>query len=187
MHRKLSKTNIYQPLIIGMNGESYRYQPRLRYLETGYHTALLCLTAPVSTSRPILGHRRYHPGPLATSSRQTRKRVGPLDSLEPVQDGLKPWLAEYLQQAFEYAEHWRTELWATTQDWNMDKVREALRLTELNRKGVSVMEDAEVRLQIQWRKEGNWKAGSIPLKTQEALRFCGPQHPRVIRDLFGAE
>jgi hypothetical protein len=30
-------------------------------------------------------------------------------------------------------------------------------------KGYTVMEDAEVRLQIRWMKEGDWRAKSMPL------------------------
>lgn len=92
------------------------------------------------------------------------KRVGPINGLEPEQGRMKPWLVEYLQQAFEYTEHWETEPWVVvTQGWSMDMAMQVLKLTQLDRKGFSVVEDDEMRLQIKWRREGSWKAGSIPL------------------------
>jgi hypothetical protein len=90
-------------------------------------------------------------------------RVGAWAGFGPPKGRMKLWLAEYLQQSFEYAEHWNTELWSATQDWAMDIVGEVLRVSQLYEKGFTVADDAEVRLQIKWRKEGNWKAGSTPL------------------------
>ena len=75
---------------------------------------------------------------------------------------MKSWLAEYLQQSFEYAECCSTDHWSATQYWSAETVGEVLHLTELDRGGYGVMEDAEARLQIRWRREGNWKAGSTP-------------------------
>lgn len=92
------------------------------------------------------------------------QKVGPVDRwVTPLGSGMRPWLAEYLQLSFEHAEQFNTGLWAETQDWAMDMVREVLRITKLGQKGYIVMEDAEVGLQIKWRREGNWKAGSTPL------------------------
>src|SRR3979411_1311611 len=84
------------------------------------------------------------------------KRVGVHGGLGSLKSGMRQWFTEYLQQSFEYAEHWSTELWIATQGWSTDVVGEGLRITELNRLGYGVMDDAEVRLQIKWRKEGSW-------------------------------
>jgi hypothetical protein len=105
---------------------------------------------------------------------------------------MRPWLAEYLQQSFEYAEYWSTELWAETQDWCMGMVREVLRITELDQKGHIVMGDAEVGLQIKWRREGNWRAGSTPLVMPrrngalESIRAAVSRNRENNRDLSGA-
>jgi hypothetical protein len=91
------------------------------------------------------------------------QQVGAAGEFRPPRGRIKLLLAEHLQQSFEYAERWSTELWKSTQDWSMNVIGEVLRVTELHKKGYMVMDDAEVRLQIKWRKEGNWKAGSTPL------------------------
>jgi hypothetical protein len=102
------------------------------------------------------------------------KRLGPFDTLGfLLEGGVKQWLIEYLRQSFEYAEHWSSELWTMTQGWSMDMVGNVLRITELDRKGYSVMEDNEVRLQIKWRMERDWRAGSTPLGKSEVRSYQG--------------
>jgi hypothetical protein len=98
------------------------------------------------------------------------KRLGHFDT--PwflLEGGVKQWLIEYLRLSFEYAEHWNSELWTMTQDWSMDMVGNVLKITELDRQGYSVMEDSEVRLQIKWRMERDWRVGSTPLG--KSMRF----------------
>jgi hypothetical protein len=111
------------------------------------------------------------------------KRVWVHGGLGSFKSGMRQWFTEYLQQSFEYAEHWSTELWIATQGWSTDVVGEVLRITELNRLGYGVMDDAEVRLQIKWRKEGSWKAGSTPLggpRSVDTLRAARIRSPFAI-------
>lgn len=115
------------------------------------------------------------------------KRIGASGGFGIPKGRMKLWLAEYLQQSFEGAEHWSNELWNAAQDLGMDMVGEVLRVTKLHKKGYMVMDDVEVRLQIKWRKEGNWKAGSTPLGKPSGVDVLRFATANAVRGHFAAQ
>jgi len=76
--------------------------------------------------------------------------------------GTKNWLTEYLQQRYELAEEWGSELWITARDKDRSMAEEILRVTGLNEMGYEVIDEEEMQLQMKWKKEDDWRYGSTP-------------------------
>jgi hypothetical protein len=74
----------------------------------------------------------------------------------------KEWLAQYLQERYELAEEWGSEPWTTARDKDRSMVEEILRVTGLKKMGYEVMDKEEMRLQMKWKKEGDWRYRSTP-------------------------
>ena len=72
-------------------------------------------------------------------------------------------LVAYLESSYEYAEENGNEVWAEARDWKTERVDATLRVVGLAGKGYSVLEGEELELQIKWRREGDWRAGSTPI------------------------
>ncbi|KAH7419943.1 hypothetical protein BKA64DRAFT_699946 [Cadophora sp. MPI-SDFR-AT-0126] len=83
--------------------------------------------------------------------------------------GLQEWLENYLQNIYEKGEEWESEAWKLAREWNGDAVRDMVSSAGLGigdggqEDEFMVMGEEELDLQIRWRKEGDWRAGSIPL------------------------
>ncbi|KAK0108316.1 hypothetical protein ONS95_003132 [Cadophora gregata] len=91
--------------------------------------------------------------------------------------GLQKWLEKYLQDIYEKGEEWGSEAWRLAREWDEDAVRDIVRNAGLgvdasiigrDRGGEEdddfvVMGEEELELQIRWRKEDDWRAGSTPL------------------------
>ncbi|KAL2071620.1 hypothetical protein VTL71DRAFT_12855 [Oculimacula yallundae] len=107
---------------------------------------------------------------------------------------LKLWLEAFLREVYERAEEWESEAWKLARRWRREHVRELVGGLGLvlgsgcgsgsrsgggNRNvstsiageddGYVVMEDAGLELQIKWKKEGDWRAGSTALGRSERL------------------
>ncbi|KAG4425210.1 hypothetical protein IFR04_001577 [Cadophora malorum] len=72
----------------------------------------------------------------------------------------------YLQDIYEKGEEWEIEAWRLAREWSEDAVRDMVRRAGLAVGGKDefvVMDEEELGLQIRWRREGDWRAGSTPL------------------------
>lgn len=88
------------------------------------------------------------------------------------------WMTGYLSQSFETAEENRSELWNLARGWDKDIVRTILGIVGLSSKGYGMVDEHEMNLQINWRKEGDWRAGS------ELLEYPPKQQSRTSMDSF---
>lgn len=73
------------------------------------------------------------------------------------------WLEKYFELKIGVAERYGTEIWKRTVELEDQVVWGVLYITGLVEKGCGVMSKDEARLQIKWRKQGDWRAGSEPL------------------------
>ena len=70
-------------------------------------------------------------------------------------------LSEHIESRFDWAEQECSISWETARKWNSQEVQEIIRLLKLD--GYEVTDDREMTLQISWRRDEDWRAGSIPL------------------------
>ncbi|KAJ5041096.1 uncharacterized protein L3040_005650 [Drepanopeziza brunnea f. sp. 'multigermtubi'] len=80
--------------------------------------------------------------------------------------GMKEWLEMYLEQVYDGSENLQSEGWKSARSWDEAVVKELLILSGLNLNGneYQVMGEKELALQIKWKSEGDWRAGSTPLE-----------------------
>jgi hypothetical protein len=103
-----------------------------------------------------------------------------------VEKGTKEWLVGYLEDGFKAAEFWESQTWLKAREIDEMVVKEMLRVTGLDERGYVLAAEEETRLQIRWRKEGDWKAGSVPERTPTMMRgvklsIGGPVFHRMVR------
>jgi hypothetical protein len=79
-----------------------------------------------------------------------------------VEEGMKDWLAEYLEDDFKAAEFWESRTWLKAREMDEAVVSEMLRVAGLDEMGYVLATEEEMKLQIRWRRDGDWKAGSVP-------------------------
>jgi hypothetical protein len=75
----------------------------------------------------------------------------------------KWWLVELLEETYSDAEKREIEQWVLARERRREDVEAILRVAGLERKGFVVMTREEVNVQIKWRRDGDWRAGSTPL------------------------
>ncbi|KAI9048603.1 hypothetical protein LZ554_007435 [Drepanopeziza brunnea f. sp. 'monogermtubi'] len=80
--------------------------------------------------------------------------------------GVKEWLEMYLEQVYDGSENLQSEGWKSARSWDEAVVKELLMLSGLDKNGneYQVMGEEELALQIKWKSEGDWRAGSTPLE-----------------------
>jgi hypothetical protein len=101
---------------------------------------------------------------LPAPTRKLAERLAPHDiQVSFLEHGIRTWLTDYLQNVFENAELLESKPWMVALAWSRELVGAILSVTKSNLKGHSVIEDDEMGLQIRWRKENDWRAGSTPL------------------------
>ena len=79
-------------------------------------------------------------------------------------------LSEYIESIFDWAQQECSGSWDLARTWDSQEVQTLIRLLGFD--GYEVMDDKEVMLQINWRREEDWRAGSILLgrpSTQSSL------------------
>jgi hypothetical protein len=77
---------------------------------------------------------------------------------------------EVLPEIFDREEREETKIWEDAKAWDDWKVERILIISGLNKEGYKLAERREIDAQIEWRKTGNWKAGSVPLELDEVTR-----------------
>ncbi|KAL5321883.1 hypothetical protein ACEPPN_009846 [Leptodophora sp. 'Broadleaf-Isolate-01'] len=107
------------------------------------------------------------------------EKVAPRNATTEEED-MQTWLEMYLKDVYEKGEVWGSEAWKMAREWDEDSVREMVRSAGLELGGSGgeeegkeggsvVMDEEELELQIKWKKEGDWRAGSTPLGRPERL------------------
>ncbi|KAG9239640.1 hypothetical protein BJ875DRAFT_436398 [Amylocarpus encephaloides] len=76
---------------------------------------------------------------------------------------LKEWMMDFLPGMLETAEKEKATGWEMAREWDDGVVGEILQATKLAGEGYRVVEREEMEMQIKWRREGDWRAGSEPL------------------------
>lgn len=90
------------------------------------------------------------------------RQIGGPGVSRAVENGIRSWFIDYLRQSFEHNGQCSTELLGATRAWAVETIQVVLDPTELDTRRYRVMEDSEVHLQLRWKQEGSWKAGSTP-------------------------
>jgi hypothetical protein len=99
--------------------------------------------------------------------------------------GMKEWLVGYLKEDFNAAEFWESQTWLKARETDEAVVREMLRIAGFGEMGYVLADEEEMELQIRWRRDGDWKAGSVPegrtmvgsvQKSMGGKRFDGMTH-----------
>ncbi|KAE9378122.1 hypothetical protein N431DRAFT_461665 [Stipitochalara longipes BDJ] len=75
---------------------------------------------------------------------------------------MKEWLVQYLEGAFMGAEIQGDQAWWRARDMDSGVIGELLRAAGLDGRGYVVASKEEMKVQVRWRREGNWRAGSVP-------------------------
>jgi hypothetical protein len=108
------------------------------------------------------------PGTLAESTStncisatSTLARNGPAFE-ESNESWMKDWLVQHLENDFRGAEFRADQSWWKARDMDAEVVGEMLRAAELDGRGHVVAAKGETKLQIRWRRVGDWRAGSVP-------------------------
>jgi hypothetical protein len=71
-------------------------------------------------------------------------------------------LVQCLEENFKGAEFRGDQIWYRAKHADSELVGEMLRAAGLDKKGYRLAEGEEMELQIRWRRDGDWRAGSIP-------------------------
>ncbi len=84
---------------------------------------------------------------------------------------VRGWLERYLKQGYERVEREESACWKVVRGWDVDVAREMIgKLVEegvLGGERYKVMGDQELKVQMQWRRGRNWKAGSEPCEVKD--------------------
>ncbi|KAK6584125.1 hypothetical protein PZA11_003855 [Diplocarpon coronariae] len=82
-----------------------------------------------------------------------------------LENSRREWLEKYLEEIYDGSEKWESEAWKSARSCDETVVRDVLKVTGLDvqESEFAVMEEDELLLQIKWRKEGDWRAGSTPI------------------------
>ncbi|KAG4428665.1 hypothetical protein IFR05_015853 [Cadophora sp. M221] len=121
------------------------------------------------------------------------EKVAPKNVMTGEED-MQMWLEMYLRDVYEKGEVWGSEAWKMAREWNGDGVSVVVGSAGLvmggaragaggeevggeEEGGFVVMDEEELELQIRWKKEGDWRAGSIPLGRPERLEEEGLRTP----------
>jgi hypothetical protein len=75
---------------------------------------------------------------------------------------MKDWLVQYLENDFKGAEFRGDQTWWKARDMDSEVVGEMIRAAGLDGRGYVLAAKEEVELQIRWRRDRNWRAGSVP-------------------------
>jgi hypothetical protein len=86
-----------------------------------------------------------------------------------IENGLKDWLVEHLEEDFTVAEIRDFGTWRKAREMEESVVGEMLRVSGLDFMGYVLTTEKEMQLQIRWRKEGDWRAGSVPEEPGTAM------------------
>jgi hypothetical protein len=79
-------------------------------------------------------------------------------------EGMRERVERYLEERFEVAKRWENESWVMAWELEYAAVEEIVRLMGLEGEGYGVW--GEMEIQREWRRSGDWRAGSTPC-------FCG--------------
>ena len=71
-------------------------------------------------------------------------------------------MVQCLEENFKGAEFRGDQKWYRAKDVDAELVGEMVRAAGLDKKGYRLAEAEEMELQIRWRRNGDWRAGSIP-------------------------
>jgi hypothetical protein len=74
---------------------------------------------------------------------------------------MKDWLVQYLENDFKEAEFRGDQTWWKARDMDSEVIGEMIRAAELDG-GYVLAAKEEVKLQIRWRRDRDWRAGSVP-------------------------
>ncbi|KAH8786106.1 hypothetical protein BGZ57DRAFT_950826 [Hyaloscypha finlandica] len=74
---------------------------------------------------------------------------------------MKDWLVQYLEIDFKGAEFRGDQTWWKARDMDSEVVGEMIKAAELDGRYVLAAKE-EVKLQIRWRRDRDWRAGSVP-------------------------
>jgi hypothetical protein len=77
------------------------------------------------------------------------------------------WMETHLPEIFEGEERVEGKIWKRAKGWDEGSVEEMLRISELDEEGYRVVGREEMELQIEWRRRGDWRAGSVPWEPEE--------------------
>ena len=75
---------------------------------------------------------------------------------------MKDWLVQYLEIDFKGAEFRGDQTWWKARDMDSEVVGEMIRAAEFDGRGYVLAAKEEVKLQIRWRRDRDWRAGSVP-------------------------
>jgi hypothetical protein len=79
-----------------------------------------------------------------------------------IENGLKDWLVEHLEEDFTVAELRDFGTWRKAREMEESVVWGDAEGSGLDFIGYVLTTEEEMQLQIRWRKEGDWRAGSVP-------------------------
>jgi hypothetical protein len=68
----------------------------------------------------------------------------------------------YLEEEFSSAEFRRDQTWRKAMDMDSTVIGEMLKASRLEKRGYILAPKDETKLQIRWRMNGDWRAGSVP-------------------------
>ena len=77
----------------------------------------------------------------------------------------KDWMARWLQEVYESDEREERYAWVLAKERRSEDVCNILSVTGLAVLGYEVVDEREIQLQLRWRRERDWRAGSVPLET----------------------
>jgi hypothetical protein len=119
------------------------------------------------------------------------------------------WMEKNLPEIFAEEEKKKSRAWRRAKKWDGELVRVLLKISELDEVGYEVVGREEMEVQIEWRKTGDWKAGSVPWEgfggglkesvfgrrvvkrmsadlNRDTIRLLRPEsHPEIFRPGFG--
>ncbi|KAH7350833.1 hypothetical protein BKA65DRAFT_593712 [Rhexocercosporidium sp. MPI-PUGE-AT-0058] len=143
-------------------------------------TCLLRLRCQPPVPYPLIASLllRTRPSLMVRLSAKVGPKVAPKDGVKWGKN-MQTWLEMYLKDIYEKGEVWGSEAWKVAREWDGHGVRELVESMGMlgmsgtgdvgGENGFMVIEEEELEVQIKWRKEGDWRAGSTPLGRPERL------------------
>jgi hypothetical protein len=77
---------------------------------------------------------------------------------ERSENGTKDWLAGYFEESYRFGEQGDSGPWLAAGEFDGGRVREVLKVVGLEGNGYRVLVDEEARVQVRWRRAGDWRA-----------------------------